>query len=384
MLASIDSPTTAPSLLTPALVDFEFWIVDIPRRSPPRPRSASIASQVQVQSRISRRRGGVHVHGYVAFDPLHQCLYEDGSIHDDGSKSPFDIVKSAILESGFIGVKLYPPMGFRPYGNNSASLPRPVVDRYVLPADYGARLDRALLNLYVWCRDNGVPILAHAHNSNEPYPGGGADADPDLWESVLLKSDAQGRNFLSLQLNLAHMGGFRETLEKGLPRTRSWEWKLGRIRKSHPTAQVFGDLSYFRELIPIPNRSDMNTADRAALQRQQEQFASTRSAVQSLFREFKAACSDSADFLLFGSDWIMVGVELGTSDQAFPQPVKYKAQVETFLEQVGYGPADRQKIMFGNSIRYLGLRSGQPTRLRLEDFCARAGLDGGWLAEFDQ
>jgi hypothetical protein len=30
---------------------------------------------------------------------------------------------------------------------------------------------------------------------------------------------------------------------------------------------------------------------------------------------------------------------------AFPSP---KAQVETFLEQVGYGPADRQKIMFGN------------------------------------
>lgn len=80
---------------------------------------------------------GIHMHSFVGFDPRRQ-VQEPGT--------PLALVKRAILEHGFVGVKLYPPMGFQASDNKGP-------------------IETALRRLYDWCKDADVPIMAHAENS---------------------------------------------------------------------------------------------------------------------------------------------------------------------------------------------------------------------------
>ena len=107
------------ALMTPAMVDFGKWLED--------DEHIQIEQQVEIMNRIARRRSGPRVHGFVAFDPLRQALYDHGR-HKPSEKDPMVIVRNAIevtwtrgrrgrTTGGAIGVKLYPPMGFQAIGN---------------------------------------------------------------------------------------------------------------------------------------------------------------------------------------------------------------------------------------------------------------------------
>src|SRR6516225_6340068 len=107
-------------LMTPAIVDFSKWLEDEDQ--------LSIEEQVDVMARIACRRDGPRVHGFVGFDPLRQALY-DHHRRKPGDKDPMAIVRHAIevdrilvgnstkATGGFVGVKLYPPMGFQATDN---------------------------------------------------------------------------------------------------------------------------------------------------------------------------------------------------------------------------------------------------------------------------
>src|SRR5262249_31432565 len=146
-------------------------------------------NQVEVMARISRRKTGVRVHGFVGFDPLRQALHVKHGLPP--SQSPLAVVQRAVETKGFIGIKLYPPMGFRPIGNAELKdFPPYVVSPTGLGKDAGKLLENALLSLFVWCRDNNVPVMAHARNSNDPYPRYGERAHPELWGRLLQTKDA--------------------------------------------------------------------------------------------------------------------------------------------------------------------------------------------------
>jgi hypothetical protein len=83
----------------------------------------AIAQQVELFEKISRASmlnvlpgvGGMQVHPFVCFDPLRQLNdVKTGSI-----RTAFDLIKLAVTDYGFIGVKVYPPMGWRPTGNTA-------------------------------------------------------------------------------------------------------------------------------------------------------------------------------------------------------------------------------------------------------------------------
>ena len=90
----------------------------------------SLAQQTLVMARIARRKidDGPRVHGFIGFDPLRKALYDRGK-HKADESDPLAIVRTAIevnevpadgsatASGGFIGVKLYPPMGFQASGN---------------------------------------------------------------------------------------------------------------------------------------------------------------------------------------------------------------------------------------------------------------------------
>jgi len=152
-------------LMTPAIVDFSKWLEDDDQ--------LGIQDQVEVLARIACRKDGPRVHGFVGFDPLRHALY------DHHKADPMAVVRRAIevnhialsnsakVTGGFIGVKLYPPMGFRATDNKhlpDANFNEPAFLRSPdtgLGSHIGSKLDAALAKLYSWCSANNVPIMAH-------------------------------------------------------------------------------------------------------------------------------------------------------------------------------------------------------------------------------
>lgn len=111
--------------------------------------------------------------GFVAYDPLKSnCL---------------DIVKDAIENRGFKGVKFYPPMGYKALGNDSALL------------------DNKNKELFRYCIQKDLPLFSHCNNEGfqaDINGNSGYNSNPKYWEMVL-----ETEEFKNLRLCLAHAGG---------------------------------------------------------------------------------------------------------------------------------------------------------------------------------
>lgn len=97
----------------------------------------------------------------IAYNPRRQV--EGGANH----VKALDLVKEAVEEWGFIGVKLHPSTGFNPINNEAFGCPNPAVPRLTdnLTGLEGLAYDRAMEGLYRLCEELDVPILTHGSDS---------------------------------------------------------------------------------------------------------------------------------------------------------------------------------------------------------------------------
>jgi hypothetical protein len=278
-------------LMTPAIVDFSKWLEDEDQ--------LSIQDQVDVMTRIACRRGGPRVHGFIGFDPLRQALY------DHHRRSPADMDPMAVVRrcievkqivgdstrttGGLVGVKLYPPMGFRATDNRhlpDATFNEPAYLRSPdtgLGSQIGGKLDAALSRLYTWCSANNVPIMAHTSHSFGPSSDYEGRADPIFWADVI-KQNA----FPQLRINLAHFGHFNKAVQYPRPQNyvdECWEWTVGKILTS--SAEVYADISSLGEILKT---------------------GSSRKIVECM-KAFKEHFPNSDERLLYGTDWSMIAQE---------------------------------------------------------------------------
>jgi len=138
----------------------------------------------------------------VGFDPL----------RIDESRNSFTVLQERVRSGRAIGFKLYPPMGFKPFGN-------------------ALEVDRRLHALYAWCCENDVPIVAHCSPANA-VKGAEEYAKPWGWDRIL-------RDYDNLRLDLAHVGGIVE--KDGLFDRKGWvEEAIAVIDAHHP--RVFADV----------------------------------------------------------------------------------------------------------------------------------------------
>lgn len=371
-------------LMTPAMVDFDLWLSKSNRMSEYNKRLEQLA-YIDTMAAISRRPKGPRVHGFVCFDPLRQAVFsQQEKNHQSLGKSPLKIVEDAVGK-GFVGVKLYPPMGFRPALNrNIDNVPGKYPDWIRtgperLQPTPGVALDAALDALFVWCRDNNVPVMAHANNSNEAGPYYGARGSPDNWKTLLKSKRADGTDFLNLRINLGHFGGFEEAVYNPIGDEKlqeTWEWKVLQIWKEMPQAKLYADISYLNEILAPPAESsdDAKQAYQDTLRKTRE-FWKKRVVTEPLAKER----------LMYGTDWIMTGGEAGFPSYMpqNPQPdTFYPDLVAAFLESVGFGD-HIDRIMFTNAVEFLGLKqdaSEKSNRARLAKF-HEANAD--WLKIFD-
>jgi predicted TIM-barrel fold metal-dependent hydrolase len=242
---------TFPSvaLFTPALVDYDAWSED---RAP-----TPLSTQILIQEAISRLslqgrigRADARFHPFVAFDPRRDVdagrpestravpttTTGDSGGADGGANgaptspstaSPaLELVRYAIESAGFLGVKLYPPVGFAPIDN--------VRLRAHLP--FAGRLDRALSGLYAYCEAAEVPITTHASAANEYGLGLHTLVAPEHWRPVL-------ERFPGLRLNLGHFGHDYGVAARGAPKETAgaWIYQAAALIEHYPN--VYADLS---------------------------------------------------------------------------------------------------------------------------------------------
>jgi predicted TIM-barrel fold metal-dependent hydrolase len=369
-------------LLTPALVDYNKWL-DLDESNPVT-RTTPMEQQVEVMARISRQKfviGRPRVHGFVAFDPARQAMHREMKLPSD--KSPLTIVQDAIENKGFIGVKLYPPMGFRASNNIQAGDDFPCAIRFgrgsagydpicndptnapdKLGNEPGKKLDAALHELFAWCAKREVPIMAHTNNSNDAGPGYGTRANPKYWLPII-------EEFRNLRVNLAHFGSFNEAIDDDGEVHEdkfgeTWESGVAQIWAKYPDCKVYADLSYLSEVL-----------NEAAC-------APSKNCGYNVIKKFLARFVKDFDpakkRLIYGSDWLMTGIE-----RKFPASTEkqlYVDLVQKIAVEIGLNADD---FFRNNSADFLGLRasdSANGNRGRLEKFYTDAGIDPSWMKVF--
>jgi predicted TIM-barrel fold metal-dependent hydrolase len=188
--------------------------------------------------------------------------------------------------------------------------------------------------------------MAHAGNSNAGGEDFGRRADPAFWLDVV-------RTHPDLRILLGHFGGFatfsagqQTECSDGLPFDASWEAVIGRFVAANPDSRLFAHISYLSEIFRRDDRARALTGMRRYLE-----------------------LDRGGRHLIFGSDWIMLGVE-----REFSRPPGYVRRVADFLAECGLDEAQIRDIFYGNAIRFLGLDTQSRARGRLLQFYAQHGL----------
>ncbi|GAB4233560.1 MAG: hypothetical protein Kow0032_16910 [Methyloligellaceae bacterium] len=376
---ALNLPDVGVALFTPALVDMDYWLGSVwdrqsgtalwddadgaPQTTP--------AQQVVLMEMIQRLYPG-QCHSFVSYCPWRQLDDERRNaalLPALRRPTALDVVKDAILNRGFVGVKLYPPMGYRPIAN--AELPAsafpPAAAGEPYAHRFGAALDEALLTLYRFCASHDVPIMAHTAPSNAAgvyeTPDGRSRsyaerAHPRYWERVLALPGLSG-----LRLNLAHFGaGVAGEPDAG------WRAVIGQLMDRHP--HVYADLAHYAEMVLDNFTGSGQHCQEAA------------NVLDPLRRRFlrPPAGKVRAQRLLYGSDWSMLAKEFYYADYLPVVAHMYRRKIHS----VGAGARrNARAFLCGNAIRFLGLRKGERTRARLEAWYSRHALDADLLARFD-
>ena len=353
----------------------------------------------------------------VSFSPERQYDEEINGQTTDGlnHKRPLDLIRWAVEELGFVGVKLHPSTGFSPIGNQKygcLNTKGQNADRYPPSADEVQRrfirYDEIMMELFLLCAELDVPILTHGsrgimannfcmthkrpgNSQGTPFTYHPLDPDnmwvdevelewtnsPKIWvktmktvqKAIAGRPDLNGR---TLRVCLGHLaGGFKRKPNKtGEPEylgdkvathpVRKTDWLAYMMGAVGRTPGLYFDLSNQGYLFEKPARglpeplSKMHPNARAAL----------------------GLLSDEPGFAqraMYGTDWHMPSLSKISGS--------YQAEIRR-----GLYPYTRSRVMGGNAIRFLGLNSGGTNRTRLEQFYAHPpeALFGDGVDEADR
>ncbi len=317
------------------MVDYDWWLND--GIQPP----TSIEDQIVTMERISILTGG-RVHAFVPFCPYHQVMHEKSR---GKGRSPLELVQLAIQEKGALGVKLYPPMGFAPMGNEQIEAQNPNFwDKQWLHGiardpGFGKLLDGALRKLYAWCSDpkNDVPIMAHSNLSNGPDPDFDGLNSWTHWKDAL-------KEYPDLRVAFGHFGD--PSGNNGDAQSRGL---MGLIGKNRAQGQnVFADASYFTDVLENPDRLVKELVDLYVL-------------------DAKSGSGVLPSKLMYGTDWKMVLIEEGNG-QYLSDFEKILPRVEEEAKKEGLVLAGLPANFFGrNAMDFLGLKTGR-SRERIDAF----------------
>lgn len=313
------SPSLPLSGCFGAMVDFNYWL-DCPGLA------SSMRDQVLIHEQMALLSNGFLM-PLVAYNPWVDIREDDASLKT---------VEWAVKEHGCVGVKIYPPMGFLPYGNEANPL-----DGSTQPRPSLKTLDEKLAQFFAKCEELDVPVMAHANESN------GRDALHDKlagvkgWEQV----DALP-HLKSLYVNAGHFGGAQ--VHAG----DDWTGDFAALMNSARKLTMYADLGYWDELLESP----------VARERLRKHLQSP------------VGQGTVADRTMYGSDWLMLSQVPGWEGYA-------DGMAKVFRD---YDPSGRlaRKVLGGNALQCYGLASNASRQnlQRLKAYYSQPGRSlPGWM-----
>ena len=321
-----NSPSLPLSGCFAAMVDFNYWL-DCPAKA------SHLLDQVQLHEQLSTLSRGFLL-PLVPYNPWVDIKEHNASL---------DLVEKAVKYHGCVGVKIYPPMGFYPYGNTG----NPIQSSEARP-DLAA-LDKKLRNLFELCDGFGVPVMAHANESNGRDSAHDGLAGPSGWFALHDQVDS----LKALHVNAGHFGG------DDVRPSGDWTEEFVRLMSKPDRLKAYADLGYWEKLID-------NEASQDDLGRLLKTALTTGGTVE--------------DRVMYGSDWLMLSKEPGW--QSYGDGV---ARVIRNYDPSGQIAA---KVLGGNVLECYGLTAdsnrgefGGGTFERLKEFHAKNGTGLGWVKQ---
>jgi predicted TIM-barrel fold metal-dependent hydrolase len=229
-----------------ALVDFDHWL-DCPPLSPHE-------DQIELHAVLSQLSGG-YLRPLLAYNPKTDVLQSGLSLRR---------MLDSYQRSEFVGVKIYPPNGFKLAGNSDA------------------RLDTALKAFFDACASNDIPVMAHSSESmgrNDSYDGYGGPAG---WAKLLAQYSRAAKVPI---VNVAHFGG---TAPDESPNNK-WSTEFAQLMSTSGGARLYGDIGFWDEL-----------------QFCTEEPGKCAAAVNRLEEAVKLNGGLAAERIMYGSDWLML------------------------------------------------------------------------------
>jgi predicted TIM-barrel fold metal-dependent hydrolase len=315
-------------LYVPLMIDYEYWFKNSPDNL--------IKDQIEHMylDVVLIHRGKIHP--FVPFDPARELAFRHGMNNPDGNPEEhgsLQFVKDAIENKGFIGVKLYNAMGYKPYNNKSVEENRKRIalhkKKYIFP---GEEYDEVLAELYEYCVENEVPVTTHCGMyGSESYN----DASFDFGQAVFWRDVLSQERFKNLRLNLAHFGW---NPKQGYHGDRTWVKDICEMLTEYD--HLFTDVAY-QEVV------------------MDKHYPKFKSDYEELCRDYPVV----KERLLFGIDWHVIirqknfqnfkekFLQLLKSDDLFSE-----TEIDDFLGR--------------NALNFLGLLPGGKNRERLQQFYA--------------
>jgi predicted TIM-barrel fold metal-dependent hydrolase len=329
-------------LFVPLIIDYEYWFAN----SLDNPLDEQL--DVVFEHLIVPHNG--RIHPFVPFDPARELAYRKGLVGPDGQlekNRPLTLVEDAIENRGFLGVKLYNSLGYRPIGNAEPELA--LKRRHIAVRNNkrpylfdGEEYDEVLCDLYDFCVENQVPITAHCvMDGIEAYPGASIDfGHPNYWSEVLGQE-----KYRALRLNLAHFG-WNQSPGQGFDGDKSWAKDVCKLMVEHD--HVYADVSHHRVLDRKGRKQFI-----AGYRRMQEDFGADMDKIKSR--------------ILFGTDWHVLRRMKGYRN--------FLDNYQRVLLEAGiFTDAEMDRFNGGNALEFLGLTPGAANRRRLERFYQANGI----------
>ena len=358
-------------LLVPATLDMNSWL-GAKRRVGETYGEATktyMEYKVELMEHIAILFGG-EILSMGGFCPRFAAEVNHGFHRDLGRtfRDPLEILKQAVASQGQLGVKLYPPMGFRGYGNAELDGDADAfeglngkVAKKAFNHRLGFAMDVQLERLYRWCAANDIPIMAHTGPTHGSELGYATRAHPEHWEKALGKA---GLGLENLRLNLSHLGCWHPEAEGRHGQSEHGQWAKRIVELTGKYPHVYSDLS---DMSGLANHEEWRTSFESALDYWSKIPASTPG--NSLHKK-----------LLYGSDWfVMAQGDLGRNDtKAMRTGSNDWSELRagrSYLQRWAQFAKDQEKkrgwrasdLMGHNALRYFGLDKAR-TRARIDAF----------------
>ncbi|WP_281867692.1 amidohydrolase family protein [Flavobacterium sp. GSB-24] len=247
------------------------------------------------------------IFGFVAFDP--------------SKKDCIEIIKNAIENKGFKGIKFYPPMGYRSYDD----------------PQYKERIE----DLFQYCISKSIPLFAHCNKEgfeSQPTKHSGYNSSPMYWLKTLKK-------YPELRLCLAHAGGGEGWFSNVSPQDEILESQITDLLIGNDANQTNWNSSYAKIVFKLCVVYKNVYCDVAYLDELTHvgEYSNLRVRLLNLFRSEPIFSKK----IIYGSDWHMLFQE-GVNQVYISNYIK-------LFNEIGFSEENRDDFFRKNALNYLNL-----------------------------